>query len=132
MHQRAILVADDHGDLCEFLRFKLVAAGFRVVTAANGRLASKACAGDTFDLVLTDLLMPEKDGIELICELRQSHPGLPVIAMSGGGKWKNSIDFLQLARALGSVAILEKPFKDAELMAAIARALPEAGGAAID
>jgi DNA-binding NtrC family response regulator len=126
MNQRAILVADDQDDLREILRIKLTAAGHRVVTAANGHEASEAFAREEFDLVVTDLLMPEKDGIELICELRQIRPKLPIIAMTGGGQWKNSFDFLKLARALGSIAILEKPFKDADLMKALALAIPAA------
>src|SRR5271170_4662104 len=100
MNQRAILVAEDHGDLREILRIKLAAAGYRVVTAANGRDASVAFGREKFDLVMTDLLMPEKDGIELICELRQTRPGLPIIAMTGGGQWRNSFDFLKIARTL--------------------------------
>jgi CheY-like chemotaxis protein len=123
MNQRSILVIEDQEDLRMTLRATLAEAGYRVVSAANGRTATKALAQEKLDLVLTDLLMPGKDGIEVINDLRQSRPDLPVIAMSGGGTIPAEY-YLQLARVLGAKAILRKPFSNEQLLLTVAFVLP--------
>ena len=124
MTQRTLLVVDDQDDLRLTLQATLEGAGYRVVTAADGRDANKAFAHERLDLVLTDLLMPDKDGIEVITDLRESRPELPVIAMSGGGKMSADY-YLKLARALGAKAILQKPFSNEQLLITIAFVLGE-------
>ncbi len=123
MSQRAILVIDDQDDLRVTLQATLTGAGYRVVTAANGREANKAFAHEQLDLVLTDILMPGKDGVEVITDLRKSRPNLPVIAMSGGGRMPADF-YLKLARALGAKAILQKPFSNEQLLITVAFVLP--------
>jgi CheY-like chemotaxis protein len=123
MTQRAILVVDDQEDLREILEMKLTAAGYRVTAVANGRDAIKAFAQEKFDLVLTDMIMPERDGLEVIWGVRQAQPGLPVIAMSGGGRMTPA-EYLKMARSFGAIALLEKPFSDEQLLSSIALALP--------
>jgi CheY-like chemotaxis protein len=123
--QRSILVVDDQEDLREILQAKLRAAGYHVVTAGNGREAIAALAGAKFDLVLTDVLMPEQDGVELVIAMRKLPGAPPVIAMSGGGRVA-AAEYLRIARGLGAVAIIEKPFSDEQLLLSIALALPPA------
>jgi CheY-like chemotaxis protein len=121
--QRSILVVDDQEDLREIFQAKLMAAGYHVVTAANGREALVALTRAKFDLVLTDVLMPEQDGVEVVMALRRLPGSPPVIAMSGGGRVA-AAEYLRIARGLGAVAIIEKPFSDEQLLLLIALALP--------
>jgi len=122
MGQCSILVIDDGEDFREALQTALESAGYRVIVAANGRTASQALANEKLDLVLTDLLMPDKDGLEVITELKATRPNLPVIAMSGGGHM-HADDYLTLARALGAKALLQKPFSNERLLMTIASVL---------
>jgi two-component system chemotaxis response regulator CheY len=121
---RSILVVDDEAEMLDILRQVLTSAGFRVVTATDGRVASSLLGQEKIDLVLTDLLMPEKDGTEVINELRKKHPGIPVVAMSGGGRMPRG-EYLKIARLFGAHAILEKPFTNEQLLSTIELLLPE-------
>jgi CheY-like chemotaxis protein len=123
MRERVILVIEDQDDLRGTLQATLTGAGYRVVTAANGRAASEAFAHEQLDLVLTDMLMPDKDGIEVIADLRKTRPNLPFIAMSGGGRAPAAF-YLQLARRLGAKAILQKPFSPEQLLMTVAFVSP--------
>jgi CheY-like chemotaxis protein len=123
---RTILVIEDQSELRGLVTATLEQAGYHVVTATTGRDANKAFAEAKIDLVLTDLLMPDRDGIEVIRDLRGSRPDLPIVAMSGGGRMPAAF-YLKLARSLGAKAILEKPFSNQQLLLTIALALPEAG-----
>lgn len=124
---RTILVIEDQRELRGLVAVTLEQAGYHVLTAATGREANKAFAGGKLDLVLTDLLMPDRDGIEVIRDLRGSRPELPIVAMSGGGRMPAAF-YLRLARGLGAKAILEKPFSNQQLLLTIALALPEVDG----
>jgi len=98
----------------------LVSAGHQVVCAANGRLALEKQRANSADLIITDLFMPELDGVETILALRREFPDIKVIAMSGnvGGE-----AMLSVARRLGAVEVLEKPFTLQQLLAAVGKAL---------
>ncbi|MBI5772472.1 MAG: response regulator [Verrucomicrobia bacterium] len=113
-----ILLADDDAALLKMVQLMLRRAGHEVTTATNGNEALRRAAESQFDLVLTDLIMPDKEGIEVILALRKKLPGLKVIAMSGGGR-VNVNDNLALARTLGAAQTLAKPFSGQELLAAI-------------
>ena len=123
---RTILVIEDQSELRGLVTGTLEQAGYRVVMAMTGRDANKAFAEARIDLVLTDLLMPDRAGIEVIRDLRESRPDVPIVAMSGGGRMPAAF-YLKLARSLGAKAILEKPFSNQQLLLTIALALPEAG-----
>lgn len=118
------MVVDDKEDLRQICLERLSVAGYRVALAANGREASKLLARERFDLVLTDLFMPDMDGIELVRELRKGHGGPPVVVMSGGAIMATH-DFLKMARYLGAASVIEKPFSNEQLLQSIALALPE-------
>jgi DNA-binding NtrC family response regulator len=125
MDDRSILVVEDEEGVRIVVRAALEQVGYRVTTAANGVEATRLLEDEHFGLVLTDVLMPDKDGIEIISDLRREYPELPVIAMSGGGRLPRD-GYLAIARHLGAHAILEKPFTVDELLATVDRLLAPA------
>ncbi len=114
----AILVIDDDPAVREVVREMLRGEGHEVSTADNGRQALEALAAEVFDLVVTDLIMPEQEGIETIAEIRRRDPDIPIVAMSGGGRLGPG-DYLETARFLGADATLAKPFGRQELIATV-------------
>ena len=115
---QTILLVDDDVSLVQALKRSLEARGYAVTLAHDGAEAQKRFAEKDFDVVVTDLVMPDCDGIELITELGIKAPGQKVIAISGGGKIPPDI-YLKLAKNLGAVKTLQKPFSRDELIAAI-------------
>lgn len=118
-----ILVVDDDEQYRSLMQRTLERAGHQVVTAEDGTAAVVAAQDATLELVITDLIMPGKEGLETIMELRRLRPGLPLIAMSGGGRG-NPGDYLKAARLLGATRTLEKPFGVQDLLDAVAGAAP--------
>jgi len=121
-----ILVVDDEALLAKSLSIILTKAGHTVVTAENGKMGLEVFARENPDLVITDIIMPEMEGIEAIQILRSQAPKLPIIAVSGGGRTKN-LEFLRVAEKLGANAALGKPFTKEQLLAAVANCLAAAG-----
>jgi CheY-like chemotaxis protein len=117
-----ILLIDDDDGFRRMLRRTLERAGHSVTEAGDGAQALHALRDITVDLVITDLIMPEMEGIETIRELRQSHPDLGIIAMSGGGRMTPE-GYLAAAKVFGAARVLAKPFENEELFAAIEAAL---------
>lgn len=117
-----ILVVDDEELVRLTLRQMLEAGGHEVVEAANGREGVEREAEQAVDLVVTDIIMPEQEGIETIVQLRRKNPKLKIVAISGGGRMKN-MDFLKIAANVGADATLTKPFSTQELTEVIDRCL---------
>ncbi|MBI5691793.1 MAG: response regulator [Verrucomicrobia bacterium] len=119
---RILLVDDD-----PFVRNSLLAvlqrAGCTVVAAENGKVALSLLAKQTFDWLVTDLVMPEMEGMELIRAVRLTHPQLRILAMSGGGRVA-PCNYLPMARLLGAHRVLEKPFLFADLLAVLRDSTP--------
>lgn len=113
-----ILLADDNEKLRRSVADILQDEGYSVVEAATGKQALVKSARQQFDLLITDLSMPEMDGLQLLTEIKRTDPGLPVIAMSGSFSGR----LLRFAATFGAVTI-EKPFKRAALMKAVESAL---------
>jgi CheY-like chemotaxis protein len=117
-----ILVVDDDARVRTTARALLEAAGFEVVEAESGEAALTLLGTEVVEAVLTDIFMPHTDGIELIHALHRDSPGLPVVAMSGGG-YNDGKDVLAVARLLGAAAIVQKPLTRRQLVGAIRRAI---------
>ena len=117
-----ILLVDDEQSLLDALSRTLERAGYRVETALNGRLAMELLSAQATDLVITDLIMPEKEGIDLIMFLKSRQPNLPIIAISGGGR-NAPENYLSIAKALGAKDTLAKPFLNSELLKVVENAL---------
>jgi CheY-like chemotaxis protein len=107
--------------ICEMLED----AGHQVRFASDGREALRKLSCARFDLVVTDIVMPEMDGIELIGELRRRYPEVRIIAMSGGSERFPTHDGLTIAGRIGAGACLNKPFLSEQLMEAIDQLCPE-------
>lgn len=95
----------------------LTLRGCEVSAVENGLVAERALAKERFDWMITDLFMPEREGLETIVSARRAHPEMRVIAMSGCGDMTSH--FLGVARSLGATAVLAKPFSFVELCEAI-------------
>lgn len=106
---QTILLVDDDDLFIEMIQKSLLRLDYTVVCARNGAEALKLYDPEKIHLVLTDLIMPDMEGLELITELHRSHPGTKIIAMSGGGRNHEHV-FLRAAQHLGAMKILPKPF----------------------
>jgi CheY-like chemotaxis protein len=105
----AVLVVDDHPVVAAAIAAVLGREGYAVTLARDGREAVDALRDAAFDLVVTDIVMPRMDGIELIGLLRREHPGLPVVAISGDSEVDPTV-YLRIAGHFGVRATLAKPF----------------------
>ena len=110
-----LLVIDDDELVRNTLASMLSSAGHTVATAVDGRAGTRAAATAAYDVILVDILMPEKEGIETIIELRRRQPAIKLVAISGGGR-TDSVDFLDLAKQLGADAALRKPIAKKRLV----------------
>lgn len=113
-----VLFVDDDEPLREMARHGLGKADMAVSLAGNGHEALAQLERRTFDVAVVDILMPEKEGLETIMEVRKRWPDLPVIAISGGGQ-RGASAFLSTAKAFGAHLTLPKPFEMTDLAAAI-------------
>jgi CheY-like chemotaxis protein len=114
----SILVVDDEPGIRELLCLMLEAAGHTVVSAEDGVQAPKVLAAQPIQVVITDLLMPERDGLEFITEVRKKFPAVKIIAMSGGGHIARD-SYLRIAKNFGAHVLLEKPFSQSGVLGAI-------------
>lgn len=117
-----ILIIDDDQMVSATIELLLLKAGHSVTLAANGNLGVASFKANPVDLVITDIIMPEKEGIETIQEIRAISPKVPIIAISGGGRTKN-YDFLRMANKLGANEVLKKPFANDELLSMVNKCL---------
>jgi DNA-binding NtrC family response regulator len=104
-----VLVIDDEVQVVKLIREVLEGAGHEVVEARNGREGMKLYEAKPTDLVITDLVMPEQEGLETITALRRQFPAVKIIAISGAQQ-KLDLDLLYVAEKLGAIRTLEKPF----------------------
>lgn len=104
-----ILIVEDDNELREMLKTALVRSDFTVFEAANGKEAINHFKPGITDLIITDLIMPEEDGLKVIMKIREIKPGIKIVAISGGGK-AGPAGYLDMAKALGADSVLYKPF----------------------
>lgn len=115
--QRILLIDDDHHILL-MIKKMLERAGYEVDLASNGEQGLELFKKIRADLVITDIIMPEKEGLETIREMRRIQPDLKIIAMSGGGKI-SADNYLETARIFGASQVLEKPFSQKTMVDAV-------------
>ncbi len=117
-----ILLVEDDDQLRSMLKLLLTDSGYEVWEAPDGTRVCQMHDQQRFDLVITDLLMPEKDGLEVIIELRRKHQNVPIIAMSGAGPGSGQV-YLRAAQGLGADLTLSKPFDNQEFLKTVCLAL---------
>lgn len=118
-----ILLIDDEPMVRKSVRRMLEHLGHAVVEAENGRVGLRELMESRFDIVVTDIVMPEVEGIEILTTVRQRYPSLGAVAISGNGH-ASAFKALEFARRLGATVALEKPFT----CAALARAIDQSVG----
>lgn len=119
---QSILVIDDDKLMCMALARILVSAGYTVTQAFDGDEGLQLYRTHGFDLVITDLIMPDKEGIQIIRELRKENSSIRIIAMSAGGRG-GATDYLKWARLMGAKQCLSKPIKREDLLNAVSTVL---------
>lgn len=113
-----ILVIDDEAPVRDMVRQTLERAGYEVAEAGDGKRGMGQVRTQPIDLVITDILMPEQEGIETIRILRKEFPQIKILAISGGGK-RGKLDILPVARTFGAHHTLVKPFERKDLLDAV-------------
>jgi YesN/AraC family two-component response regulator len=114
----SILIIDDDAQILKMLRQILERESYDVTEAFNGKQGLRLYRKNPTDLVITDIIMPEKEGIEIIIELKRDYPDVKIIAISGGGRI-NPEDYLDIAKRLGAHRIFTKPVERKELLNAV-------------
>lgn len=114
-----VLVVDDVLAVRESLAIAMADAGFEVATAANGKEALDLLQAREFDVLVTDMWMPEVDGLRLLKEIRGSRPAMRIFGVTGGGPRLTIETMSSLAKVWGAEKVFLKPFDDEELVAAI-------------
>lgn len=119
-----VLVVEDHPDMREIMRMILEGAGYAVELAEDGEAGMRIQRARPADVVITDIFMPNQDGLEIIVWLHAEYPGVKVLAVSGGGARARGAGYLSTAREIGAHAVLEKPFGQEDLLRAVHALLP--------
>jgi len=122
-----ILLIDDDVDFRSMLRRTLQRAGYEVAEAGNGQEGLKQLNESSIDLVLTDIIMPDMEGVETVMHLKRTRPELEVIVMSGGGR-QTPDNYLKLASKVGAFRAFIKPFATADFLEAVEAALKPSQG----
>lgn len=117
-NMNSVLIIEDDEFVMNMLKQTFERAGYEVGTASNGRIGLQLYQCKPFDVVITDLIMPDMEGIETISKLRKDDPTVKVIAISGGGR-NSPDDYLHLAKKLGADRTFSKPVDRNELLAAV-------------
>ena len=114
-----VLVIDDNPDMRGVIGVILEGAGYSVELAADGEAGLRSQRARPFDIVITDIFMPNRDGIETIALMRKEYPALKLVAISGGGPRTKGDGYLFTAREIGAHAVLTKPFDQEQLLEVI-------------
>ena len=118
-----ILIIDDDEPIRRVLSDLLRRAGYDVMQAGCGRDGLRQCSSEPFDLVMTDIVMPDGEGLETIRKMRHDHPAMKIFAMSGAGQTMG-LDILNMAEMFGAVRTFDKPFHLEEVLTAVRNAVP--------
>ncbi|MBC8181460.1 response regulator [candidate division KSB1 bacterium] len=115
---KRILIIDDDDQLRDMLRTMIEKEGYKVKDAPDGEVGMKLQDENPFDLIITDIIMPNKEGIAVITDMKSAYPDIKIIAISGGGRIVPN-DYLGIAEKLGADRTLSKPFERIKLLQAI-------------
>jgi CheY-like chemotaxis protein len=121
IEQKNVLVVDDSNDIRVLLTDLLEEAGANVITCEDGKEAMNRLDRDDFDLVVTDILMPEEDGVSVIRSLKEGDNPIPVLAISGGSMTLSPYWLLKITQTLDVDAVLHKPFEPEEFLTIVSR-----------
>lgn len=121
-----LLLIDDDDQIRAFLRQMLEREGYEVMTASDGKEGIRLYREQPADLVITDIIMPEKEGIETIRELKRDFQDVKIITISGGGKLAPEL-YLNLSKQLGALRTITKPFDRKKLLVEIRQILKKRG-----
>jgi DNA-binding response OmpR family regulator len=121
----SILVVDDDEIMNDMIVQLLSEAGYDAQGACDGNAGLKLLAAKAFDLIVTDIVMPEKEGLEMILAIRSRNKTIPIIAVSGGGK-VGPAQYLQMAKGFGADYTFQKPFDSQAFLAAVSACLSRA------
>ncbi len=113
-----VLIIEDDEVIRNMIRELLLKAGYRVSVAENGVEGVNLFKQGTFELIITDIIMPEKEGIETIMEIKRHSPDVKIIAVSGGGRLQAN-DYLDMAEKLGANRVFSKPFQINDFIKAV-------------
>ncbi len=112
---KRILIIDDDEDIRDILREVMESAGYHADIAEDGTRGMRLQKQEPYHLIITDIIMPGKEGIETILELKSNFRDLKIIAISGGGRISGD-DYLNIARKIGADRVLTKPFSNNEIV----------------
>ena len=117
-----ILVVDDEPNIRFIIKEIMEQEGYTILEACDGSQAMDVFQNNSnnIDLLITDLVMPKKNGLDLIMEIRAKHPTLKILAISGGGGLNGRFDYMPIAELVGAKAILTKPFNMDEFKTVVA------------
>jgi DNA-binding response OmpR family regulator len=118
-----VLVIDDDPAICRMINRALSDAGHRVIEATDGRQGLRIFQSDAPDIIITDIVMPNQEGIQTIREIRATGSKVIIVAISGGGGGDDGSLYLTIAEELGADVVLQKPFRISELVAIVDRML---------
>lgn len=114
-----IIIVDDEEQIRDSLSILLKKQGHKVDIAETGNEAVLLCEINEYDLLITDIIMPDMDGVELIIQIKKDYPEMNIIVMSGGGNFGGTENYLQIAKGLGVNKIFNKPVRMDALFEAI-------------
>ncbi len=116
-NKKMVLVVDDEPSMRNLIRAMLETSGYQVIEASCGEDALVRCEEHKVDIIVTDLVMPGLNGIDLILALKQKHSVIPMVAISGGGGISGRFDYLEISTLIGANSVLKKPFDKTQLLA---------------
>lgn len=119
-----ILIIDDDEQIRSLIREVMEGDGHEVSEAPDGAAGTRSFREITPDLVITDIIMPDKDGLETIAEIRELDPKVRIVAISGGGRQVDR-DYLPAAKAFGADRVLYKPFRPRDVRTAVRELLAD-------
>lgn len=114
-----IIVADDVDEIRQLVGLWLEEFGHQIRYASTGRGVVQLATEQHVDIVVTDILMPDGDGLDVIVAVKRVRPATRILAFSGGGKYMNADDCMRVAKAIGADGVLLKPFNRVQLLAAV-------------